>query len=201
MSIPSLPPLWSPVLQGLSFWIGHRYEKFSNHPLVEGAIVGEMCNLISSKIGSSQRLLCETKYSRIIGSGNDRRLADLTISSNETKPGIKHKLSSEIESVVEVKRYSQSLKAIYEDMRKLLELKRANSTPRTFLVLVAQRTRPETFVSEEGKARRDHFDIPDENGEFRVRTVKKAAKGFDSYNYAHYSCLIEVFKSTDKFYT
>ena len=148
MGIPNLPPLWGSVLQGLSFWIGHRHEKFSNHPLVEGAIVGEMCNLISSKIGSSQQLLCETKYSRIIGNGDDDRRADLTISSNEVKPGVKHKFSSEVESVVEVKRCSQSLQAIYKDMGKLLELKRANSTPRTFLVLVAQRTRPDTFVSE-----------------------------------------------------
>jgi hypothetical protein len=168
---------------------------------VEGAIVGEMCNLISSEIGSSQRLLCETKYSKIIGSGSDGRFADLTISSNEAKPGVEHEFSREVESVVEVKRYSQSLTAIYQDMRKLLELKRANSTPRTFLVLVTQRTRPDTFVSEVGKAMLNHFDIPDEDGEFRVRTAKKAAKGFESYDHAHYSCLIEVFESTAKFYS
>ena len=197
MPLPELPNWSAPVLQGLSFWIGYRYAKYPHHRLVEGAIVGEMCNLLNGEISSQERLHCEVAYKSIIGTPANGR-ADLVITSGKARSQAAHNFDTDTQSVIEVKRGQAVDQRIESDLHRLLRVKQANPAVRTFLILVSQRSRPDQFVTKNGTARRNHFSTPNDKGEYRVRLVKKATRSFKetSMENAHYSCMIEVFRAT-----
>lgn len=60
-------PYWAEdVLQGIAFWIGHRRTYYRYHPLTEGAITAELCNLLNAKLRNGEQLTCEVMYRKLI---------------------------------------------------------------------------------------------------------------------------------------
>jgi hypothetical protein len=47
-SLEDVPDWARQALQGVTYWMGHRRCFYRNHPLTEGALVAEICNLVQS---------------------------------------------------------------------------------------------------------------------------------------------------------
>ena len=201
--LPERPAWADKALQGLAFWIGHRRTLYRHHPLSEGALVAEACNLICPSPESGKLLLCEEQYSRLMPNGGwpaelgPRARADLIflagISSREAK--VSASLLRFAREVIEVKRGSASSREVQEDLRRLATLKAANSSVRAFLLLVAEARRPQQFISEKGLAIRGKFDIPTTGCHYQVRRVCKAASSFNGKESCHYAIILEIFNT------
>lgn len=195
-------PKWAEVaLQGVTYWIGHRRAQYPHHPLTEGALVAELCNLIYGKLPDAQLLKCEVMYAELLAEAqpspntilSERARADLVI-VEATKGAETPRF------VIEVKRSSAGDSQINADMRRLAEVRRRLKGVRTYLFVVSEARRPERFVSPGGASLRGINKIPNDKGHYRVRTTLKAAHLFEHRDRAQYCCLIEVFgKPTSRF--
>jgi hypothetical protein len=195
-------PKWAErALQGLTFWIGHRHALYNGHPLVEGALVVEACNLIRANLSNGEILLCEVQYSRLVTSGQwpislgVKCRADLTLVKGPigSQPRESGDLVHSASAVIEVKRASASRAEIDNDLRRLAALKSRNPSVRALLFLVSEARRPIRFVSDEGRAIRGKQEISMTTAYYCVRRACKAASSFAGRNSAHYACIIEVF--------
>jgi hypothetical protein len=108
-----LCPRWAEIaLQGLAFWIGHRHSLYRDHPLSEGALVAETCNLIQANLGDGQNLICEVQYNRLISSRKLRKSlgektrTDLVVVNELTckKARNQRDLAKNVFAVIELKR-------------------------------------------------------------------------------------------------
>ncbi len=200
ISHSSKPPIWlERALQGLAFWIGHRHSMFNGYPLSEGALVAEMCNLISANLPSQFVLMPECFFKNLV-SGNkslqgmaDRARADLVLCDATAKTiGRDGNISSHTKYVIEVKRNTAARQFIDDDLYRLHSLLMAKSdATRCFAVIVSESKSPRRFVKD-GKARLGNYPIPSCSGTYRVRRVVKAATSFEGKESAHYVCMLEV---------
>ncbi|HEY2860796.1 MAG TPA: hypothetical protein VGJ21_20465 [Terracidiphilus sp.] len=195
-------PLWAErSLQGLAFWIGHRHALYRGHPLAEGALVAEACNLIYANLQPGEVLLCEEQYSRLVPPDRwplylgRRSRADLVIVNgiNRVQAAEAASLLPHATVVIEVKRATASTAQIDDDLKRLATLKAANQSVRALLFLVSEAKRPARFVSVEGRAILGKHNIPTTACHYRVRRACKAASAFSGMNSAHYACIIEIF--------
>ena len=193
-------PRWvERTLQGLAFWIGHRHALYYGHPLPEGALVAETCNLIQANFGSDKRLICECTYKKLVApgakiqklGGNER--ADLVVigMANRKKITETSNLSELAQMVIEVKRGSANKKKIEEDIERLAMLKLKNPKVQTLLFVVSESKLPKDYVTGKGYAKRGIFYIGD-NVRYKVRRVCKATASFKVQRSAHYACVIEA---------
>ena len=204
-AMPPRPAFLERALQGLAFWIGHRHSLFRGHPLVEGALVAEACNLIQANLPDSLILCPECQYKRILPPGRapkalqGRARADLVIMSNAARARLKDgDLSDYVQFVFEVKRGTSARASIDADLRRLLDfLKTTETHARAFLIVVGESRAPPRFVGD-GKSRLGSFEIPGSDGCFHVRRTVKAAASFSAKRSAHYVCLVEVFTDRPK---
>src|SRR5450759_1842594 len=49
-SLEDVPDWARQALQGVTYWMGHRRCFYRNHPLTEGALVAEICNLVHANL-------------------------------------------------------------------------------------------------------------------------------------------------------
>lgn len=193
-------PEWAnSALQGLSYWIGHRSTMYSGYPLAEGALVGELCNLIFANLPGTHVLTCEVMYSKLLKRSpatnsvlKERSRADLVVSNLKT---------NETLYVVEVKRASAGDNEINGDLRRLASVKRALPKVHAYLFLTSEGVRPARFVHEGGGSIRGMQPIPGDRGHYRTRRTLKAAPTFSNKNVAQYTCLIEAFARPTMFRT
>jgi len=63
-----MTPFWAKrALQGIAFWIAHRRCFYRQHPLTEGALVAEICNLINANLRDRDLTLdCEVQVSKFL---------------------------------------------------------------------------------------------------------------------------------------
>ena len=184
------------ALLGTCYWMGHRRALYRDYPLGESAMVAELCNLLFANLPSDRKLICEVQYSQLIdipeedSEFTEKSRVDLCICG----PIINKKADplERVEYVLEVKRGSASTGAVNDDLRRLLEFKRARPKIRAFLLLVSEGRRPTRFVSEASFAIKKNLPIPDTNGFCRTRAVLKAVPAVKSLDTAHYGCAIEV---------
>jgi hypothetical protein len=194
------PPDWAKqALQGVTFWMGHRRSFYRRHPLTEGAMIAEICNLIHANLTDGLELTCEVLYSKLLPekpTAKERKQiltelarADLVVSDGpldfDGKPKPKF--------IIEVKRGSTPDSEIDSDLRRLAEAKRRFRDARAFLFLISEARRPKRFVNKEGMSRKRDFPIPNSKGYFRVRGTAKAAHALTKRDRAQYACLVEVF--------
>jgi len=103
------------ALQGLAFWIGHGRSLYRDHSLSEGAITGELCNLIFANRPADWRIACEVQYKELAPDhfrGQHRadlvvyKLGDYDTSITEEKIKAKNKLPPNAipQCIFEVKR-------------------------------------------------------------------------------------------------
>lgn len=122
-------PNWtSDVLQGVTFWMGYRRSYFKDYPLLEGAIVAELCNLLSSKLNpdSDGRVFCEVPISNLIQDHTSRVERDTIrydlLIAKENKPvrnSRQHNFFDSASIVIEVKRGSASRDDVGSDLQRL----------------------------------------------------------------------------------
>jgi hypothetical protein len=94
--------------------------------------------------------------------------------------------------VIEVKRASAPTAQIMHDLRRLAAVKSAHPDVKTWLVIVAEASRPKAYVSDEGASKIGWRDIPQSALKYRVRRTLKAAHAFTNPDLAQYVCLLEV---------
>ena len=193
-------PDWSEkALQGLAFWIGHRHALYRHHPLSEGALVAEACNLIHANLDSGERLHCEVQYSDLVPTGTwppelgPRSRADLVIVREAPAPAAHRSLVDQVVAVIEVKRAAAPRSQIDYDLKRLAILKVANLKVRALLFVIAEAHRPKRFVVPEGRAILGKQSIIGVDAHYRVRRACKAAAAFSGKETAHYACIVEVF--------
>jgi hypothetical protein len=197
MSRPPIPNWTQCALKGAAFWIGHRRELYRHHPLSEGAIVGELCNLIASELDENKRLDCEVGYRNLLKDSDceselaqSMSRADLVVSE---RPVEENSYFNPCHSIIEVKRAQSSRKRIDVDLERLAEANEfSSSRVRTFLVVVSQGERPSRFTNSDGNALKRTLETRDAGQKFWVRRSCKAAASFEGYDTAHYGCLLEV---------
>jgi hypothetical protein len=192
-------PAWAEkAMQGLAFWIGHRHALYRQYPLSEGALVGEVCNLIYANREPGEDLLCEQQYSFLLPDGmwptilGPKARADLVVTTQATARATTIR-PEHIHAVVEVKRANAPTAQINDDLKRLAAFKTALPQARAFLFLIAEAQRPRRFVAPEGKAILGKTAIPGTRTHYRVRRACKAAAAFSGKETAHYACIIEVF--------
>ena len=195
------PPWAERALQGLVFWIGHRRALYRHHPLSEGALVAETCNLIYANLDKDKRLLCERQYRDLLPAGHSleavgaRSRADIVVVRKPTQKQADGtgSLVNNLEAVIEVKRASTSGAQIDNDLRRLAEVKVAVQQVRAFLFVVSEAKQPlRRFVSPDGRAILGATEIHETPATYRVRRVCKASASFNGRKTAHYACIIEV---------
>jgi len=137
--VESLPVWMSDVMQGICYWMGHRRAYYRHHDLVEGAIVGELANLIHANIGLDDQLSCEVPYKSLIkdfvpGAPYSERL-DLLI--KEKSASGEEKLTA-----IEVKRGKAAPSLVLEDIMSLSILKDIRPDISTFVLIVCENKLP-----------------------------------------------------------
>ncbi|EPW5502336.1 hypothetical protein ACWM6O_004267 [Vibrio vulnificus] len=198
-------PNWtSDVLQGMCYWVGHRYSYYFDYPLGESALVGELCNLLVSKIPSDQKLLSEVlrKNLGVTTAGTTR--CDLVV-VNATAGTRDADVSNDVVSAIEIKRSSAGDSKFEEDLFRQHEFLTAqkglgNNQTQAFLIVVSQRDRPTTFVTENGCAKKGEKTCIYDDGsqkhtvKYHVRRVCKATSSFgeNAPENAYYAVMIEV---------
>lgn len=194
MDLPGIPSWLERALQGLVFWIGHRRQLYSGYPLGESAFVAELCNLIYTHLPERYVLRCEVQYTELV-SGN----AEASVLSAKARADIviSEKIDGKREGaipkwVIEVKRGSAPSAQIAHDLKRLAAVKSAHGTMTTFLVIIAEASRPKSYVSEAGKSKLGWRDIEGHALKYRVRRTLKAAHAFTNPDTAQYACLLEV---------
>lgn len=195
---PDIPKWTQCALKGIGFWVGHRRELYRHHPLAEGALVGELCNLIATELGRDQQLDCEIGYRHLLKSPrNESDLeqsmsrADLVIFDRPVEG--EEDYFDQCKSIIEVKRVQSAKKRIDKDLKRLAEAQKfSRDETRTFLVLVSQSQRPSRFTTKDGNARKGDLKIEDTNKKYWVRRSCKATSSFKGTDTAHYGCLLEV---------
>lgn len=176
-------PLWvTPALQGIAFWLGYKKQYFNNYHLTEGAIVGELTQLISFSLSKEEVLRCEVMYNEINPLHNGGQRLDLSILEKD---------SNICRYAIEVKRYEAGIKLIEKDLIKLFELKRSDEGIRCFLLVVSQNEFPEFLVTTSGNSKR--INLVEEYGlDAYVRRTCKASSSFKVSNNANFASIIEV---------
>ena len=200
MRLPERPQWLEDAIQGLAFWIGHRRAMFRYHPLSEGALVAELCNLIQVNLGDQECLHPEVPYSRITGGHlpggiPTRARADLVLlrGFRDEIPRADD-LSDRAVAAVEVKRGTAGKALIDEDLRRLSLARSANPNMRAFLVIASEARQPGRFVSN-GKSRLGKTPVPNSpEWHYRVRRTCKAAASFSALKAQHYVCMLEIFR-------
>jgi hypothetical protein len=194
-----LPPAWlDKALQGLAFWVGHRCSIYSGWELSEGALVGELCNLIHAHLGDQHSLRCEQQHSKFLPSEvkrsgiGDRARVDLSIWKSITQDD--GKKSRMPEYAIEVKRANAPKGKIDEDLRRLAAIVEETSSIRGILCVVAEGKLPKRFVTARGYRKSGRVEIEGTQSSYQVITARKASAFFnaDNIHRAHYCCAIEV---------
>lgn len=180
---------------GTCFWMGHRRSLYREYPLGESAMVAELCNLLFANLPTGLKLVCEVQYSKLLDIPDEetefteKSRVDLCI-CGPLKKG--DEPLEKVQCVLEVKRGSASNAAVNDDLRRLLEIKKARPNVRAFLLLVSEGKRPVRFVTAKSFAVRKKILIPETNGHCYVRAVMKAVPAVKSLDNAHYACAVEV---------
>ncbi len=178
--------------------MGHRRALYREYPLGEAAMVAELCNLLFANLPTGHKLVCEVQYSKLLDIPDEetefteKSRVDLCV----CWPIVKGENPLEkVKCVLEVKRGSASNAAVNEDLRRLLEIKKAMPAVKAFLLLISEGKRPIRFVTDESFAVRKKLPIPDTDGHCYVRAVMKAVPAVKSLDNAHYACAIEVLQN------
>ncbi len=200
MALPELPTSIKKASHGVCYWIGHRRSMYRYHPLTEGAIVAELCNLINANIRGEFVINCEVMFGALLDSSDiaapltARGKADLVIYSHKKNSQGMYKKSPKC--VIEIKRGSSSNESINDDLRRLEVVNSALPKARTMLIVVSEASRPNRFVNKNGRSRKIVKDIPNgKGGKYRVRGTWKALYGSSkrSIDNGCYACVIETF--------
>lgn len=163
-------------------------------------MVAELCNLLFANLPTGLKLVCEVQYSKLIDIPDteteftEKSRVDLCVCGPLNKAD---EPLEKVYCVLEVKRGSASTAGINDDLRRLLELKRALPTVRAFLLLISEGKRPTRFVTSKSFAVRKKLPIPGSEGHCYVRAVMKAVPAVKSLDNAHYACAIEVLPNDD----
>jgi hypothetical protein len=197
-----LPPPWlNKALQGLTFWVGHRCSIYSDWQLSEGALVGELCNLIHAHLGDNYSLRCEQPHARFLPTKvkhadiGDKARVDLSVwklvTNSEGKKTLQPKYA------IEVKRATATKGKIDEDLRRLAAIVEAQSGIRAILCVVSERRLPKRFVSARGYRKTGLVPIDKTASSYQVIGVVKASAylKIENLDRAHYCCAIEVFSN------
>ncbi|RZP54028.1 hypothetical protein D8T48_21250 [Vibrio vulnificus] len=199
----TIPNWTNDVLQGLCYWVGHRYSYYFDYPLGESALVGELCNLLSAKITSDQKLLSEVMRKNLGVKTKDSTRCDLVI-VNKAAGGRDDDVSNDVITALEIKRACAGDNKFIEDLYRQHEFLKAQSNlgsqAQAFLIVVSQRERPSIFVTEQGCAvkREKTCEYDDGNSihtvKYHVRRVCKATNSFGDQapERAYYAVMIEV---------
>jgi hypothetical protein len=195
MDLPGIPRWLERALQGLTFWVGHRRYLYGGYPLGESAFVAELCNLIYTHLPDAYVLKCEVQYTELVAAGavetnvlTARARADIVIAEK-----VDGKREGAIPRfVIEVKRASAPTAQITHDLKRLAAVKSAHGNIKTFLVIVAEASRPKKFTTDDGWSALGWRDIPNSTLNYRVRRTVKAAHAFTNPDTAQYACLLEV---------
>lgn len=187
------------ALQGLAYWTGHRRCLYRNYPLSEGAFVAELCNLIHANLPDRYSLLCEEQYNEFL-EGNDRPTlltersrADLVV--YEKVKALEGATKLHARFIIEVKRASAPRSQIDADLSRLMAVRSIAPNIKTYLVVIAEASRPKRFVSDSGSSITKRQTINGVNGYFKVRRTLKAAHAYTRIEKSQYACLIEAFSS------
>lgn len=196
-TLQPVPDWLSNAMQGLCYWIGHHHAYYRFYPLFEGAISGELCKLIGSKVSGNGILHCEAYYQDYMDDKSRSRV-DLFVADNLSNPDAQRRCA------IEVKRGSTSKREIDQDIARLLELKRADPSIQTYLLIVSETTLPKQYdwfaTKRAGgidlKANLAKFTICNASnkaiGYFKVRRVCKAMSSLTPKQ-VHSAVLVEVF--------
>ena len=84
---PDLPSWVDSVLQGITFWLGYKRQYYRGYHLTEGAIVGELTQLLYSNIENNKKVICEKMYKEIIEEWDGLHRLDLLIKDKEMAEG------------------------------------------------------------------------------------------------------------------
>jgi hypothetical protein len=183
------------ALLGTCFWMGHRRSLYREYPLGESAMVAELCNLLFANLPTNMKLVCEVQYSKLLDIQDEetefteRSRVDLCV-CGPLKKG--EDPLGKVRYALEVKRGKASATAVNDDLRRLLELKKACPGVTVYLLLVSEGRRPTRFVTDKSFAIRKKLSIPETDGHCYVRAVMKAVPAVKSLDSAHYACAIEV---------
>lgn len=182
-------PSWlENAIQGITFWIGHRRAVYRHHELTEGAIVGELSNLIQANLRDKLRLSCEVKYTTL----SVKKAFDKTLEGGRVDLAVYSQTRSRrraYSTVVEVKRSTAAVDQINKDFSRLSAFKKHNPNIRAFLIIVSQARKPTRFVSSTGGAEQTRVDAV----RTRVRRVCSASSALKRGDSAHYAVAVEVF--------
>jgi hypothetical protein len=188
------------ALLGTCFWMGHRRSLYREYPLGESAMVAELCNLLFANLPTGLKLVCEVQYSKLIDIPDteteftEKSRVDLCVCGSLQRG---EDPLTKVQYVLEVKRGSASTTGVNDDLRRLLEIRRALPHVRAFLLLISEGKRPGRFVTEKSFAVRKKLPIPNSSGHCYVRAVMKAVPAVKSLDNAHYACAIEVLPNDD----
>jgi hypothetical protein len=175
--------------------MGHRRSLYREYPLGESAMVAELCNLLFANLPTGLKLVCEVQYSRLIKIPDtqteftEKSRVDLCV-CGPVKQG--EEPLNKVQFVLELKRGSASIAGINDDLRRLLEIRKAMPKVRAFLLVISEGKRPKRYVSDKSFAVRKKLPIPGSDGHCLVRAVMKAVPAVKSLDNAHYACAIEV---------
>ena len=198
------PPLWlKNALQGLAFWIGHRCSIYSGWELSEGALVGELCNLIHAHLGDDYSLRCEQSYTKFFAAGEKptaiaaKARVDLSVwKSRLISDGRRRSVPT---FALEVKRAKSQTERIKDDLKRLAAIVEKSAGIRAILCVISEAHLPKTFVTARGFRKVGVFPIEGTDCSYQVIGVLKASPYLSSKNIdrAHYCCAVEVLSNEE----
>ncbi len=156
--------LLKPALQGLAHWMSYRRILYPHYDPVEGALVVELCGLLSRRLPKGWGIAPEQPYKDMkVVSSSEKKAAGRKQSVDIAIGPLRDKQSDSTERrlvdpciVLEIKRLYQSKskkKASYlKDIDRLARVLERNNDAQAFVVVTSYGTRPEGYVNARGHA-------------------------------------------------
>ncbi len=201
-------PAWTDdVLQGISYWMGYRRSYYRDYPLLEGAVVAELCNLLASKLHPTNdgRVFCEVPIANLMQDHTSRAERDsirydllIAKETGNVRNSGQHNFFDSASIAMEVKRGSASRNDVSKDLQRLAMLNSFRPNVRTFLLLISEGKLPNQFAwfaesenPDDVTAARNPVSVQGINAVIKVRRVCKAMSSVKSKS-GHSAILIEV---------
>jgi len=159
--------------------------------------VAELCNLIHANLPDKLYLHCEEQYSDLLHRDErpsqltERSRADLVVYEKVKVKGGEFELHPKF--IIEVKRATAPKAQIDADLERLMAVRAVLPDVKTYLVVVAEASRPVRFVSDKGSSITKRQTLRGVKGYFKVRRTLKAAHAYTRIERSQYACLIEAY--------
>lgn len=202
--------------QGILYWMGYRKSLYNGCTIREIPIADQFCTILKSSFNDGSTVQGEVSYEELLWQGASEfenlktKFADVVI----------YDVNGNVDTVIEIKRYTSIWKEIHDDLKRLAVLKRDRPNIKVYELIIGDQVTPREFIDPStARAISGNIFITESkvdknplNGDYVECSVVRAcsltskklsinglendpiAVAADLYKNAYYACILEIKK-------